>query len=126
MASKKKNPSMSSRANRSLDSYVQDTADFLKKLSNVKQPLPVSSALFCMDDKALYASIPRKEARDIIKKALQEHHEKEVDTESLLKMTFSQKVQLWAKLRLCLHGRVGKNPFRAIRKYTTFLCAIYF
>jgi hypothetical protein len=36
-------------ANRSLDS----TTDFLKKLANVKQPLPVSSTLFCMDVKAL-------------------------------------------------------------------------
>ncbi|XP_062579651.1 uncharacterized protein LOC134241631 [Saccostrea cucullata] len=73
-------------ANKSLKSYIQDTTDFLRKLSTLNQPLPNSSLLFCMDVKSLYPSIPRKEAREVIKRILEERQKKEVDTDSILEM----------------------------------------
>lgn len=73
-------------ANQSLKSYVQDTTDFLRKLSTVNQPLSNSSILFCMDVKALYPSIPRQEAREVIAKVLNQRQKKEVDTNTILQM----------------------------------------
>jgi hypothetical protein len=45
---------------RSLLSFIQDTTDFLNKLSTINQLLPNNCLMFCMDVKALYPSVPRK------------------------------------------------------------------
>ena len=39
---------------RSLPSFIQDTTDFLNKLSTINQPLPNNCLMICMDVKALY------------------------------------------------------------------------
>ena len=39
---------------KSSPSYIQDTTDFLTKLSDVQQPLPEGTILFCFDVKKLY------------------------------------------------------------------------
>ena len=51
-------------------SYIQDTTDFLKKLSEVQQPLPEGTILFCFDGKKLYPSVPKKKACRHAKKAM--------------------------------------------------------
>ena len=53
---------------RSLPSFIQDTTDFLNKLSTINQPLPNNCLMFCMDVIALYPSVPRKEACEAAKK----------------------------------------------------------
>lgn len=73
-------------ANRLLKSFVQDTADFLRKLSTVNQPLSNFLIIFCTDVKALYPSIPRQEAREVIAKVLNQRQKKEVDTNTILQM----------------------------------------
>ena len=56
---------------RSLLSFIQDTTDFLNKLSTINLPLPNNCLMFCMDVKALYPSVPRKEAREAAEKVLE-------------------------------------------------------
>ena len=70
--------------NVSLKSYVKDTTDFLRKLSGIEQPLPNKAKLFCMDVRALYPSVPRKEAREAAKIALENRKDKMVKTEDIL------------------------------------------
>ena len=41
----------------SLPSYIKDTTDFLNKVTQIAQPLPM--ILFCFDVVALYPSVPR-------------------------------------------------------------------
>lgn len=55
---------------RSLPSFVQDSTDFIRKLEKIQTPLPPNCIIFCMDVKALYPSVPRKEAREAVMLAL--------------------------------------------------------
>ena len=71
---------------KNLDSYIQDTTDFLNKLNTVSQPLPPGSILFCLDVKALYPSVPRKEARDACKEALENRSNHQISTDCVLQM----------------------------------------
>ena len=45
----------------SLPSYIKDTTDFLNKVTQIAQPLPNDTILFCFDVVALYQSVPRTE-----------------------------------------------------------------
>jgi hypothetical protein len=54
-----------------LKSYIKDTTELLQKLNKIPQPLPGNNIMFCLDVKALYPSVPRKEARIACEKALQ-------------------------------------------------------
>jgi hypothetical protein len=69
-----------------LPSFIQDTSDFIRKIGNLPSPLPDNCIMFCMDVKALYPSVPRKEARIAIEKALNNSNNKEVDTGTILEM----------------------------------------
>ena len=71
---------------RNLNSYIKDTTDFLRKLSEIQQPLPKGAIMFCFDVKALYPSVPRKEARTACEKALQGRTNKSLTTECVLDM----------------------------------------
>ena len=71
---------------KSLGSYIQDTTDFLNKISQIEQPLPDNSIMFCMDVKSLYPSVPRKEARMAVKRALDKRMSKEIPSEEVLNM----------------------------------------
>ena len=42
-------------------SFVRDTPDFIRKLKEIKEPLPDNSILFCFDVVKLYPSVPREE-----------------------------------------------------------------
>ena len=70
----------------SLPSYIQDTTDFLNKLSTIQQPLPDGTLLFCLDVKALYPSVPRHEARAAVKEALSHRVNPQIPTEDVLHM----------------------------------------
>ena len=81
---------------RSLPSYIKDTTDFLNKLSSIKQPLPENCLMFCMDVKALYPSVPRKEARQSAKEALNCRSNATIPTNDVLlteNITFKRKEQ---------------------------------
>jgi hypothetical protein len=54
-----------------LKSYIKDTTELLQKLNNIPQPLPGNNIMFCLDVKALYPSVPRKEARIACENPLQ-------------------------------------------------------
>jgi hypothetical protein len=56
---------------RSLLSFIQDTTDFLNKLSTINQLLPNNCLMFCMYVKVLYPSVPRKEVYEAAEKALE-------------------------------------------------------
>ena len=71
---------------RNLNSYIKDTTDFLRKLSEIQQPLPKGAIMFCFDVKALYPSVPRKEARTACQTALQGRTNKSLTTECVLDM----------------------------------------
>lgn len=71
---------------RTLPSYIQDTTDFLNKLSSITQPLPPNCIMFCMDVKALYPRVPRKEARESVKEALDNRPVKNIPTDEVLRM----------------------------------------
>lgn len=71
---------------KSLPSYIRDTTDFIKKISDIPQPLPSNTILFCMDVKALYPNVPRKEARVSVEGALEKRKDKSIPPKSVLKM----------------------------------------
>jgi hypothetical protein len=71
---------------RSLPSFIQDTTDFLNKLSTINQPLPNNCLMFCMDVIALYPSVPRKEAREAAEKALKKRSNKDIPTDEVLRI----------------------------------------
>ena len=52
-----------------LPSYVKDTTDFLRIIEQMKDTIQPNITLFTLDVKALYPSIPRKEAIEVCKKA---------------------------------------------------------
>ena len=70
----------------SLPSYIKDTTDFLKKVSQIPQPLPIDTMLFCFDVVALYPSVPRVEARKAIENALNRRSNQSIPTNDVLEM----------------------------------------
>ena len=71
---------------RNLNTYIKDTTDFLQRLSNISQPLPNETIMFCLDVKALYPSVPRIEAKAACKTALENRTTKTISTDSVLEM----------------------------------------
>ncbi|CAC5426705.1 unnamed protein product [Mytilus coruscus] len=71
---------------RNLPTYIQDTTDFLNKLNAAQQPLPDNAIMFCLDVTKLYPSVPRKEAREACKTALENRSDISIPTEDVLKM----------------------------------------
>ena len=69
-----------------LKSYIKDTTELLRKLNKIPQPLPGNSIMFCLDVKALYPSVPRKEARIACEKALQKRQKPSIPTVCVLNM----------------------------------------
>ena len=69
-----------------LSSYIKDTTDFLRKIQDIKQPIAKDSIMFCLDVKALYPSIPRKEAKEACKNALEKRSDKSISTECVLEL----------------------------------------
>jgi hypothetical protein len=111
---------------RNLNSYIKDTTDFLRKLSEIQQPLPKGAIMFCIDVKALYPSVPRKEARTACQKALQGRTNKSLTTECVLDMLdlvlennnfsfndkhYIQRDRIAPRNELCMYvlGRLGKR-----------------
>ena len=67
-----------------LPSYIKDTTDFLKKIVELKDSLPEDAILFTMDVKSLYPSIPKLEALQACKIALDHRTNKEIPTEAIM------------------------------------------
>ncbi|XP_052262490.1 uncharacterized protein LOC127866129 [Dreissena polymorpha] len=70
----------------SLPSYLSDTTDFLNKITQIQQPLPDGTIIFCLDVKALYPSVPREEARAAVIEALNRRMQPEVPTNDMITM----------------------------------------
>ncbi|XP_052261675.1 uncharacterized protein LOC127865763 [Dreissena polymorpha] len=68
----------------SLPSYLRDTFDLLNKIT--QQPLPDGTIIFCLDEKALYPSVPREEARAAVIEALNRRMQPEVPTNDMITM----------------------------------------
>ena len=72
----------------SQESYVKDTSDFLTKLLEVSQPVEGREGhkplLFCMDVSKLYPSVPRREAIDACRQALDTRTAAGIPTEELI------------------------------------------
>ncbi|XP_058872875.1 uncharacterized protein LOC117966563 isoform X1 [Acipenser ruthenus] len=72
----------------SLPSYVKDTTQFLKRMTRIKTKLAENAILFCMDVKSLNPSVPRHEALEPCKEALDNGKEKAIiPTGEILNMT---------------------------------------
>ena len=71
---------------RALPTYVQDTTDFIRRVNEVQMPLAEGALMFCMDVKALYPSVPREEAREAVRFALNNTPGKVADTTTILQM----------------------------------------
>ena len=67
-------------------SYIKDTNDFLKKLSELP-PLKKDALLCTVDVVGLYPNIPHKDGIEALKKVLDSRKNKTVSTESLLELT---------------------------------------
>ena len=67
-------------------SFIKDTTDFIKKINDLSLPDTNELLLFCMDVKALYPSVPRKEAREAIIHALVERPDINTDPDVILRM----------------------------------------
>jgi hypothetical protein len=68
-----------------LPSYVQDSADFLRKLEEAG-PLEQGEFMFTMDVVSLYPSVPRDKAREAMRKNLDRRGAKKIPTEDLLEL----------------------------------------
>ena len=71
---------------KSSPSYIQDTTDFLKKLSDVQQPLPEGTILFCFDVKKLYPSVPKEEGIQACREGPETRTDPLVPTENVVDM----------------------------------------
>ena len=71
---------------KSSPSDIQDTTDFLKKLSDVQQPLPEGTILFCFDVKNLYPSVPKEEGIQACREGLEMRTDPLVPTENVVDM----------------------------------------
>ena len=67
------------------ESYVQDTADFLRRIGEV-QKLEEGQFMFAMDVVALYPSVPRMKAREAMRENLEARRIKKIPTEDLLEL----------------------------------------
>ena len=67
------------------ESYIQDTADFMRKLGQVGR-LEEDEWLFTMDVVALYPMVPRKKAEQAMRKNLKGRKVKTIPTEDLLEL----------------------------------------
>ena len=68
-----------------VQSYIKDTNDFLKKLSNLPV-LPDNVILCAIDVVGLYPNIPHEEGLAAIKEALDKREDKSISTESILEL----------------------------------------
>ena len=57
--------------NKELQSYVQDTTDFIKKLESLPEDNREETILVTMDVRSLYTKIPNKEGKEAIKEFFQ-------------------------------------------------------
>ena len=71
---------------REVKSYIKDTNDFLRKLSDLP-PLKKDVLLCTVDVVGLYPNIPHKDGLEALKKVLESRKNKTVSTESLLELT---------------------------------------
>jgi hypothetical protein len=67
-------------------SYVQDTADILRKLEREKE-VNVGEFLFTIDIVKLYPSVPREKTRETMRQNLDLRSEQSIETEDLLEMS---------------------------------------
>ena len=67
-------------------SYVQDTADFLRKLGEIEF-LREDEFMFVMDVVALYPSVPREKAREAMVRSLEARELKKIPTADLLELS---------------------------------------
>ena len=67
-------------------SFVQDTADFLRKLEEVGR-LEEGDFMFVMDVVALYPSVPRERAREAMRRSLEQRKIKKIPTEDVMEMS---------------------------------------
>ena len=67
-----------------LPSYVKDTTDFLRKIEEIKHTIPSKVILFTLDVRALYPSIPRKEALVACREALNTRGNQQIPTDAVL------------------------------------------
>ena len=70
------------------NTYIKDTTDFIRKINKLNLPPEKSLIMFCMDVKALYPSVPRKEARIVVQSTLQESNDADINTDSVLQMMY--------------------------------------
>ena len=68
------------------ESYIQDTADFLRKLEELG-PLEEEEFLFTMDVVALYPMVPRKRAEAAMRRNLEKRETKTIPTEDLMELS---------------------------------------
>ena len=66
-------------------SYIQDTADFLRRLEGVEK-LQGDEFMFTMDVVALYPSVPREKTREAMRENLDKRKLKKIPTEELLEL----------------------------------------
>ena len=69
----------------SLDSYIQDTTDFLRKLDALG-PLPDNSVIFTLDVTSLYTNIPHTDGIAAAEKYLNKRESQEIPTQFLIKL----------------------------------------
>ena len=66
--------------------YIKDTADFLRKLEEIKVKLPTDAILFCFDVEKLYPSIPRDEGLQACTEALKHRSNQSFSSEAVMDM----------------------------------------
>ena len=69
----------------SLDSYIQDTTDFLRKLDALG-PLPDNSVIFTLDVTSLYTNIPHTDGLAAAEKYFNRRESQEIPTQFLIKL----------------------------------------
>ena len=67
------------------ESYVQDTADFLRRMEGLGQ-LEEDKFMFAMDVVALYPLVPREKTREAMRRTLDGRQNKKIPTEDLLEL----------------------------------------
>ena len=66
-------------------SYIQDTADFLRRIEKVKK-IGEGEFMFTMNVVALYPSVPRKKAKEATRENLENRNVKKIPTEDLIEL----------------------------------------
>ncbi|XP_045208770.2 uncharacterized protein LOC123560670 [Mercenaria mercenaria] len=67
-------------------SYLRDTTDFIDKISQIKQPIPSDTILFCFDVCKLYPSVPRVEGLQACEEGLTKRSKPIIPTRYGLRM----------------------------------------